>query len=84
MILLDDVGFGQASAFGGPVQTPSLQGLAATGLRHNRLHTTAICGPPRAALITARNHHNYGSGLLAESAAGFPSYNCMLPQLVES
>ncbi|WP_259262061.1 sulfatase-like hydrolase/transferase [Stenotrophomonas rhizophila] len=57
IILLDDVGFGQASTFGGPVQTPSLQGLAATGLRHNRLHTAAICRPPRAALVTARNNH---------------------------
>lgn len=70
IILLDDVGFGQASTFGGPVQTPSLEGLAATGLRYNRFHTTAICGPSRAALITGRNHHNCGSGFLAEWATG--------------
>jgi len=80
IILLDDVGFGQASTFGGPVQTPALDKLAAAGLRYNRFHTTAICGPSRAALITGRNHHNCGSGFLAEWATGFPSYNCMIPQ----
>jgi len=80
IILLDDVGFGQASTFGGPVQTPALEALAARGLRYNRFHTTAICGPSRAALITGRNHHNCGSGFLAEWATGFPSYNCMIPQ----
>lgn len=80
IILLDDVGFGQASTFGGPVETPALEALAARGLRYNRFHTTAICGPSRAALITGRNHHNCGSGFLAEWATGFPSYNCMIPQ----
>lgn len=80
IILLDDVGFGQVSTFGGPVQTPALDALAARGLRYNRFHTTAICGPSRAALITGRNHHNCGSGFLAEWATGFPSYNCMIPQ----
>jgi arylsulfatase A-like enzyme len=80
IILLDDVGFGQVSTFGGPVPTPSLEKLAKNGLRYNRFHTTAICGPSRAALITGRNHHNCGSGFLAEWATGFPSYNCMIPQ----
>lgn len=80
IVLLDDVGFGQASTFGGPVDTPSLEKLAKNGLRYNRFHTTAICGPSRAALITGRNHHNCGSGFLAEWATGFPSYNCMIPQ----
>jgi arylsulfatase len=80
IILLDDVGFGQVSTFGGPVPTPHLDRLAAQGLRYNRFHTTAICGPSRAALITGRNHHNCGSGFLAEWATGFPSYNCMFPQ----
>ena len=80
IILLDDVGFGQVSTFGGPVPTPALDKLAARGLRYNRFHTTAICGPSRAALITGRNHHNCATGFLAEWATGFPSYNNMLPR----
>ena len=80
IILLDDVGFGQVSTFGGPVPTPNLDKLAANGLKYNRFHTTAICGPSRAALITGRNHHNCGSGFLAEWATGFPSYNTMIPR----
>ncbi len=80
LILLDDVGFGQASTFGGPVPTHALDKLAAEGLRYTRFHTTAICGPSRAALITGRNHHNCGTGFLSEWATGFPSYNNMIPQ----
>ncbi|WP_313333605.1 arylsulfatase [Sphingobium yanoikuyae] len=80
LILLDDVGFGQASTFGGPVPTQALDKLAAEGLRYTRFHTTAICGPSRAALITGRNHHNCGTGFLSEWATGFPSYNNMIPQ----
>lgn len=80
VILLDDVGFGQVSTFGGPVPTPALDKLAARGLRYNRFHTTAICGPSRAALITGRNHHNCGVGFLSEWATGFPSYNNMIPK----
>jgi arylsulfatase A-like enzyme len=80
IILLDDVGFGQVGTYGGPVPTPNLDKLAKGGLRYNRFHTTAICGPSRAALITGRNHHNCGSGFLAEWATGFPSYNNLLPQ----
>ena len=80
VILLDDLGFGQVSTFGGPVTTPELDKLAAQGLRYNRFHTTAVCGPSRAALITGRNHHNCGSGFLAEWATGFPSYNNMIPK----
>jgi arylsulfatase A-like enzyme len=80
VILLDDVGFGQVSTFGGPVPTPELDKLADRGLRYNRFHTTAICGPSRAALITGRNHHNCGVGFLAEWATGFPSYNNMIPK----
>ncbi|RED23250.1 arylsulfatase [Flavobacterium cutihirudinis] len=80
IILLDDVGFGQVSTFGGPVPTPELDKLAANGLKYNRFHTTAICGPSRAALLTGRNHHNAGSGFLAEWATGYPSYNCMIPK----
>ena len=84
LILLDDVGFGQASTFGGPVPTESLDKLAADGLRYTRFHTTAICGPSRAALITGRNHHNCGTGFLSEWATGFPSYNNMIPQTTAS
>jgi arylsulfatase len=80
IVLLDDVGFGQTSTFGGPVQTPTLEALAKKGLRYNRFHTTAVCGPSRAALITGRNHHNCGVGFLAEWATGFPSYNNMIPK----
>ena len=80
IILLDDVGFGQVSTFGGPVPTPELDKLAAEGLSYNRFHTTAICGPSRAALITGRNHHNCGTGFLSEWATGFPSYNNMNPK----
>ena len=84
LIMLDDVGFGQTSTFGGPIPTPELDKLATQGLRYTRFHTTAICGPSRAALITGRNHHNAGSGFLAEWATGFPSYNNMIPKTTAS
>ncbi|OUS89635.1 sulfatase-like hydrolase/transferase [Rhodococcus sp. NCIMB 12038] len=80
LIVLDDVGFGQVGTFGGPVPTPALDRLAARGLKYNRFHTTSICGPSRAALLTGRNHHNCGSGFLAEWATGFPSYTTMIPK----
>jgi arylsulfatase len=80
VILLDDVGFGMTSTFGGSIPTPHLDSLANQGLRYNRFHTTAICGPSRAALITGRNHHNCGSGFLAEWATGYPSYTTMIPR----
>ena len=75
IILLDDVGFGQVSTFGGPVPTPHLDDLASRGLRYTRFHTTAICGPSRAALITGRNHHSAGYGVVAEQATGYPGYD---------
>jgi arylsulfatase A-like enzyme len=80
VILLDDVGFGQSSTFGGLVPTPNLDKLASEGLKFNRFHTTAICGPSRAALLTGRNHHECGNGFLMEWATGFPSYSTMLPK----
>lgn len=80
VILLDDVGFGQTSTFGGLIPTPKLDQLAAQGLRYNQFHTTAICGPSRAALLTGRNHHSSGNGFLMEWATGFPSYSTMLPR----
>lgn len=80
IILLDDVGFGQASTFGGLIPTPQLDRLASAGLRYNRFHTTAICGPSRAALLTGRNHHDCSNGFLMEWATGFPSYTTMIPR----
>ncbi|TWU19918.1 Arylsulfatase [Allorhodopirellula heiligendammensis] len=78
VILLDDVGFGQTSTFGGLIPTPNLDQLASEGLRYNRFHTTAICGPSRAALLTGRNHHDAGSGFLMEWATGYPNYSTMI------
>ncbi len=80
VILLDDVGFGQTSTFGGLIPTPHLDKLASEGIRYNQFHTTAICGPTRAALLTGRNHHESGNGFLMEWATGFPNYSTMLPK----
>src|SRR5262245_49369549 len=68
LVLLDDVGFGQTSTFGGPVNTPTLQRLANEGLRYNRFHTTALCSPTRAALLSGRNHHSVHTGCITELA----------------
>src|SRR4029434_788759 len=75
LILLDDVGFGQTSTFGGPATTPTLQRLADEGLRYNRFHTTALCSPTRAALLSGRNHHSVHTGCITELATGFPRYD---------
>jgi arylsulfatase A-like enzyme len=75
IILLDDVGFGATSAFGGPVPTPALDALAKTGLRYNRFHTTAICSPTRASLLTGRNPHATGIGAVMNSADARPGYS---------
>jgi arylsulfatase A-like enzyme len=80
LIMMDDVGFGASSTFGGPVPTPNLDRLAARGLRYNNFHTTAICSPTRAALLTGRNHHAVGSGHLVDLAAGYPGYDGHIPQ----
>jgi arylsulfatase A-like enzyme len=77
---LDDVGFGQPATFGGLIPTPNLDKLASEGLRYNRFHTTAICGPSRAALLTGRNHQDTGNGFLMEWATGIPSYTTMIPR----
>ncbi len=79
LILTDDVGFGASSTFGGPVQTPTMQQLADNGLRYNMFHTTALCSPTRAALITGRNHHSVASGVITEFATGYPGYNSLVP-----
>lgn len=75
VILLDDAGFAATSTFGGGARTPNLDRLAADGLRYNRFHTTAICSPTRAALLTGRNHHQVGFGNVTEVSSGFPGYD---------
>ncbi|MDM9384003.1 arylsulfatase [Chlorogloeopsis sp. ULAP01] len=80
LVLLDDVGFGQASTFGGPVETPNLTRLAERGLRYNQFHTTALCSPTRAALLTGRNHHSVNTGVVEELATGYPGYTAILPK----
>src|SRR6478735_1687178 len=79
VVLLDDVGFGASSAFGGPCQTPTAERLAAGGLRYNRFHTTALCAPTRQALLTGRNHHSVGMGSITETATSAPGYSSLRP-----
>ncbi|MFM8495641.1 MAG: arylsulfatase [Planctomycetia bacterium] len=80
VILLDDVGFGVAETFGGEVRTPTLSRLAETGIRYTRFHTTSICSPTRAALLTGRNHTRVGSGTIAERAVAFDGYTGVIPK----
>jgi len=80
LILLDDTGFGQYGTFGGGVPSPTIQKLADEGLRYNRFHTTALCSPTRAALITGRNHHSTTFGTISEAATGYDGYTCVLPR----
>jgi len=79
VILLDDVGFGASSAFGGPIHTPTAERLAQNGLKYNRFHTTALCSPTRAALLTGRNHHSVGFGAITEMATSAPGNNSLRP-----
>ena len=80
LVLLDDVGFGTCGTFGGPVPTPALDRVAANGLRFNQFHTTALCSPTRAAMLTGRNHHAVHMGNIPEGASGFPGYDCIIPR----
>ncbi|SDT60663.1 arylsulfatase [Jiangella sp. DSM 45060] len=80
IVLIDDAGFGSSSAFGGPCHTPAFEGLAAGGLRYTRFHTTALCSPTRAALLTGRNHHSVGMGGITEIATSAPGYNSLRPK----
>src|SRR5205823_4371826 len=80
LILLDDVGFGQFSAFGGGVPSPNIEKLAARGLRYTRFHTTALCSPTRAALLTGRDHHVAGTGVITELATGYDGYTGIIPK----
>lgn len=82
IVLLDDVGFGASSAFGGPCQTPNFEKLAANGLRYNRFHTTALWAPSRQALLTGRNHHSAGMGNVPELATSAPGLSTMLPNTI--
>jgi arylsulfatase A-like enzyme len=79
VVLLDDVGFAASSAFGGPINTPTAERLAANGLKYNRFHTTALCSPTRQALLTGRNHHAVGMGGITEIATSAPGYNSIRP-----
>ncbi|WP_430867748.1 arylsulfatase [Demequina aurantiaca] len=79
VVLLDDVGFGASSAFGGPCDTPATEKLAAGGLKYNRFHTTALCAPTRAALLSGRNHHSMGMGSITETATSAPGNSSLRP-----
>jgi arylsulfatase A-like enzyme len=80
LIITDDAGFGVPSTFGGVIPTPTMDRVAAMGLRYNNIHSTALCSPTRAALITGRNHHSAGFGVISEQSTGFPGYNSIIPE----
>ncbi len=82
IVLIDDMGFGQSSAFGGPIHMPTLEKLAKGGLRYNQFHTTALCSPTRAALLTGRNHHVCNMGSITETATAFPGQTGQRPNSV--
>ncbi len=79
VVLIDDVGFGASSAFGGPCDAPTAERIAKDGLRYTRFHTTALCSPSRAALLSGRNHHSVGMGGITEIATSAPGYNSLKP-----
>ncbi|MDD1748237.1 MAG: arylsulfatase, partial [Methanomassiliicoccales archaeon] len=80
IILIDDVGFGASSAFGGPINMPTAERLAADGIKYNRFHTTALCSPTRQALLTGRNHHSVGMGGITEMATSAPGNSSIRPK----
>jgi arylsulfatase A-like enzyme len=80
VIVLDDTGFAQLGCFGSDIATPSIDRLAAGGLRYNRFHVTSLCSPTRACLLTGRNHHAVGMGFLADLTMGFPGYTGRIPR----
>ncbi len=80
VVLLDDVGYAQFGCYGSDLATPTFDRLAAQGLRYSNFHTTALCSPTRAALLTGRNHHTNGMGRIVEFAAGFPGYDAHVPK----
>jgi arylsulfatase len=78
LIITDDVGFGAPSTFGGVIPTPTLDNVAEAGLRYTQFHTTALCSPTRASLLTGRNPHSVGFGMVSELSTGFPGYNAII------
>ncbi|HSK30272.1 MAG TPA: sulfatase-like hydrolase/transferase, partial [Candidatus Limnocylindria bacterium] len=82
IVLLDDFGFGQSSAFGGPISMPTVEKLAAGGLKYNRFHTTALCSPTRTALLTGHNHHANNAGAVMELATAFPGNTGVRPRTI--
>jgi len=78
LIMTDDVGFAAPSTFGGVIPTPTLDRVADNGLRYTNFHSTSLCSPTRAALITGRNHHSVGFGVISEQSTGFPGYNSVI------
>ena len=80
LIMTDDAGFGVPGTFGGVIPTPAMDRVAKAGLRYNAIHSTALCSPTRAALITGRNHHSAGFGVISEQSTGFPGYNSIIPE----
>ncbi|MGY3395282.1 arylsulfatase A-like enzyme [Bradyrhizobium sp. USDA 3311] len=80
LIMTDDVGFSAPSTFGGVIPTPALDRIAQTGLRYTAFHTVALCSPTRAALLTGRNHHSVGTGVVVDQATGYPGYNSIIPR----
>jgi len=78
LIMTDDQGYGITSTFGGVIPTPAMDRIAQMGLRYTQIHSTALCSPSRAALITGRNHHSVGFGVISEQATGFPGYDSII------
>ena len=78
LIMTDDAGYGVSGTFGGVIPTPALDRVAKDGLRYTRFHSTALCSPTRAALITGRNHHSVGFGIVGELSTGFPGYDSVI------
>ena len=80
LIMTDDSGFGVPSTFGGVIPTPALDRIAQSGLRYTNFNSTALCSPTRAAIITGRNHHSVGFGVISEQSTGFPGYDSIIPR----
>src|SRR5215471_8348227 len=79
LIMTDDQGFGAPGTFGGVIPTPTMDRIARAGLRYTNFHSTSLCSPTRAAIITGRNHHSVGFGVVGEIATGFPGYDSIIP-----
>ena len=77
-IVLDDTGYGQLGCYGSPIETPNLDSLAENGLRYTNMHTTALCSPTRACLITGRNHHSNAMAAITELSTGYPGYDSVI------